>query len=339
MTKTIYTQDQIDQAKSISLIDYCNYRGIDLSGSETNPHLVEMDSLVIFPNNVERQWHRYSTQEGGDAISFVQYVENKSFSEAMEVLLDPSFENEHPIHRNPIKKEEFSYKNYEVESFDKAKDYLVNKRKIDPEIVDTLKEKGFIAQDQKNNIVFKWRNQLTHKICGANIQGTLPTKGRSYKRIQKNSTQGYGFNLLNGDPNEIFFFESSIDLLSYCSMNKGQLDNKWFVSMEGLKKNVVAQTIFDYETFRKEHNQPITAPVVHICTDTDQAGQEFYDKHFNIYPYMHYDPPSIGKDWNDELVARVEEKEKSDEQHQAFFIDKNNDYEIPIYNYDEELEI
>ncbi|MDK6371026.1 DUF3991 domain-containing protein [Aerococcus urinae] len=338
MTKTIYTQDQIDQAKSISLIDYCNYRGIDISGSENNPHLIEMDSLVLFPDNTERQWHRYSTQEGGDAIAFVQYMEDKSFSEAMEVLLDPSFEHENKVTKKPIKKEPFSYKNYEVKAFDKAKDYLVNKRKIDPVIVDTLQNKGYIAQDQRNNIVFKWRNQLTNELCGANIQGTYQTKGRSFKRIQRNSTQGYGFNLLNGDPEEIYFFESSIDLLSYCTMNKGNLDNKWFVSMEGLK-NVVAQTIFDYEAYKKERNLPIKAPKVHICTDTDQAGREFYDRHFEMFPYMHYDPPSVGKDWNDELVAKTEEYERSDESHQAFFVGEDKEFDLPIYIHEEELEI
>ena len=68
-----FTKAEIKNAQSVSLVDYCQAKGIELEGPSENPHLKEMDSLVLFPGNAKRQWQRFSTSEGGDAIKFVEY--------------------------------------------------------------------------------------------------------------------------------------------------------------------------------------------------------------------------------------------------------------------------
>lgn len=74
--------------------------------------------------------------------------------------------------------------------------------------------------------------QVIDKSTGKDItsEGTL-----TYKHIDKNSTANHGFNLKIGDPKQLKFFESSIDLLSYAALNRDQLNDTWLVSMEEIE--------------------------------------------------------------------------------------------------------
>ena len=54
----------------------------------------------------------------------------------------------------------FSYpKHLEVNKQTEIKEYLIDERKIDPRLVNWLIKKDLIAQDKKNNVVFKWREE------------------------------------------------------------------------------------------------------------------------------------------------------------------------------------
>lgn len=91
---------------------------------------------------------------------------------------------------------------------------------------------------------FLWKDPQTKETVGASYQGTFIDYERfgergTYKHIDKNSTANHGFNLKIGDPKQLKFFESSIDLLSYAALNRDQLNDTWLVSMEGLKHQVM----------------------------------------------------------------------------------------------------
>lgn len=59
------TKEDIEKASRVNLLEYCQINGIPVvEDSTNNPHLEEHDSLVFFPDNIERQWHRFSTGEG-----------------------------------------------------------------------------------------------------------------------------------------------------------------------------------------------------------------------------------------------------------------------------------
>lgn len=73
------------------------------------------------------------------------------------------------------------------------KRYLIDERKIDPRLVNWLIKKDLIAQDKKNNVVFKWREEGGKgQVIGMNRQGTVKMENKrealsKLSRIMKKS--------------------------------------------------------------------------------------------------------------------------------------------------------
>lgn len=296
-----------EKAKRINLVEFCKNRGIPLiEENSKNPKLAEYDSLVFFPDSIESQWYRYSTQKGGDAISFVEDYYNVNFKEAITILLDSNVHEIDPSSVIREKTEVFKYeKEYEVSDCSIAKKYLTEERKISPALVDLFINIGLLKQDSRNNAIFKWVDD--GRVVGANRQGTGPQKEeeRSWKKIDRGSTRDRGFNIKIGTPKTIRFFESSIDMMSYMSMNKNKLKNTWFIAMEGLKKGLFEHYV---GSALKVLEQP---PKIIYCVDNDRAGNEFAEKMLSMKsPYIFVEQPKVLKDWNDELIQLRTEKKK-----------------------------
>lgn len=310
----MYTPEMIKQAENVDIVNYCEANGISLKrDSERYYRLSDHNSCVIDRRKNTFYWNSRSL--GGNVITFVREVDEVGFKEAMQKLLD---EKQNYQQSNQV---EYVIEPYEYDSskesddFSKARNYLVNERKIDAGIVDDLNEKGLIKQDKRNNVLFLWKDY--DLVMGANEQGTIRSdkfQRGSWKSTQKNSTSNCGFNVTYGEPKNLKFFESSIDALSYMSLNKDKLSDTQFVSMEGLKPTVV----FNYLV--KAQEELNDAPdSVSICVDNDKAGKEFAEK-FNQYIVkkkdgtkyeISIDLPEVseGKDWNEQLKKKSAEKE------------------------------
>ncbi|MEG0553293.1 MAG: DUF3991 and TOPRIM domain-containing protein, partial [Carnobacterium sp.] len=162
----------------------------------------------------------------------------------------------------------------EVIDFSKARDYLVNERKADPKIVDVLHKNGLLAQDKYNNVVFKAVED--GEVVGASEQGTVRNenyKRGSWKHIQENSKKGTGFHFTVGQPENIKFFESGTDALSYASIHKADIQNTRFVSMDGLKPDTVLN-----HTERAVAELGKVPNSVSLCVDNDPAGTNFSER-------------------------------------------------------------
>ncbi|MBT2618982.1 MULTISPECIES: DUF3991 and TOPRIM domain-containing protein [unclassified Bacillus (in: firmicutes)] len=310
----MYTKEDIKKAETIDIIDFCDQNSIDVqSDNERYYRLVEHDSCVIDRRKNVFYWN--SKGKGGNIINFVQEVEETNFMGAMNKLLDENHDyqkNENvefvvvPYEYSPEK---------EVEKFDKARDYLINVRKIDAELVDDLHDKGLIKQDKYNNVLFLWKDY--ENIMGCSEQGTIKSekfKRGTWKSVHKNSTANYGFNVKNGEPKHLKFFESSIDLLSHATLNKKKLKDTWLISMEGLKHN----TVYNYVLKAKEQLKD-TPESVSLCVDNDKAGTTFVDKLSLLEVKrkdgtsysMKQELPTKGKDWNEQLKLTVKNREES----------------------------
>lgn len=312
----MYSQEEIKRAIEIDLVNYCNKNGIDIkSDNERYYRLIDHDSCVIDRRKNIFYWN--SRDVGGNVIKFVQEIENVNFKEAMEHLYG---NGENSVKYQANKKVEYIAEPYEynpaneVPWFDKAKNYLVKKRKIDSDIIDDIHERGLIKQDKHNNILFLWKDY--ENIMGCSEQGTYQTdkfKRGTWKSIQKNSTANYGFNIKYGKPKNLKFFESSIDLLSYATLNKDKLVDMHLISMEGLKHN----TVFNYILKAKEQLGDSPDSIA-LCVDNDKAGHAFIEKLENlqikkndssVYDFTNELPINKGlKDWNDQLKMEIAKK-------------------------------
>lgn len=310
----MYTKEDINKAVNVDIVDYCKQNNIDLvSDNERYFRLEEHDSLVIDRRKNAYFWNSNGT--GGNILNFIQEVEKVNFKEAMTKVLEEGKYAEkeeieyvqEPYEYDPTK---------ELTHFEKAREYLINTRGIDPEIVDNLHQKGLLKQDKRNNVLFLWKDY--ERVMGCSEQGTYHTdrfKRGSWKSVQKNSTADYGFNVKYGDPKNLKFFESSIDLLSYASINKRDLEDTHLISMEGLKHN----TVFNYIIKAKQETNE-SPDSISLCVDNDKAGQNFVEKLSNFQLIksdgtrkdIQAELPSSKdgvKDWNDLLKKKRESKE------------------------------
>ena len=164
-------------------------------------------------------------------------------------------------------------------------------------MISELMKSGKIAQEQKTgNVVFKVTDE-NNKVVGAEKVGTSTLK--KFKGIATGSAGGYGFEIRKGNGENLLFFESSIDLLSYLQMKNP--DNCRLVSMMGVKPSIVVETMKRYG---------ISPENVFICSDNDKAGNEFFQRLKTEFPQINRTKPDENfKDWNDMLRKIPMQKE------------------------------
>lgn len=270
--KKFVSKEEIASAKQVDIVDYATSNGISLiKDSERYYRWADHDSLVIDRKENFFNWNSQGID--GDSVQFAQTVGGiGSFPEAVQILNGGEYEA-HSTESVP--QEPYYYDSTrEVIDFSKARDYLVNERKADPKIVDVLHKNGLLAQDKYNNVVFKAVED--GEVVGASEQGTVRNenyKRGSWKHIQENSKKGTGFHFTVGKPENIKFFESGTDALSYASINKTEIQNTRFVSMDGLKPDTVLN-----HTERAVAELGKVPNSVSLCVDNDPAGNSFSER-------------------------------------------------------------
>lgn len=270
-------KDQIEKAKNADIVEVIERAGYHLKKESRNQYRgIEHDSLVI---DVSKNRYYFNSRKlKGDPISFAQKVVGiEDFKQAVNFVNGLDVDMKQIKAQKPQEKKPFEYhQEYEAPTTQQARNYLINERKIDKHVVDVFVRKGLIRQDKRKNILFIWKDQKG-QIKGCSEQGTIHTnklKRGYWKKIQANSTEGYGFNYLQGKPENLKFFESPIDMLSYISINqgKGKLNNTWLISMDGLKDDVLNH-------YFKEATKQCEIKSFNLCVDNDQGGDRFAKKY------------------------------------------------------------
>lgn len=301
-------KDEKMKARDADLLSYLESRGETFKKEGKYYRHTEHDSLIIRDNMYA--WNSRN-EKGYGAINFAQMYYNLSFVEAVQ---DINARNLKTFTRSYSNEQEstkpFQYPQHlEVKNQDKLKHYLIQERKIDPRLVQWLLQKDLIAQDKRNNIVFKWREQGGKgNIIGADRQGTIKMDhGRgSFKQVLPDAKKDAGFTVDVGKPTKLYMFESPVDLLSYWSLQKEKLQGARLVSMNGLKSRTVLQSFIDA---RKEG---LDIKKVVLSVDNDEAGKKFIQKMHLLLKEDMIQPnlPSKGKDWNDELKKTGQKREQ-----------------------------
>lgn len=304
--------EQIAFAKTVSILDIAHKNGIDLKKDSAKQYRIADNHSVVItvPKNlfIENNGHF-----GGGPIDFVQKIVGiNDFKEAVRHITDNDYD---ATEFEPEEKIDYKYDKENERPFVRAKKYLIDERCIDEELVNVLHNKGFLRQDKRNNLVLIWNNQ--GEICGNSEKGTI--KDSTWRKIEPGSDNFVGFNVRNGEPKRLKFFESGVDLMSYMTLNKSDLQDTWFVSMEGLKP----ETVYYY----LEESQRVTPSGVEeisFCVDNDNSGKEFLER-FKKFTYnqkekqpiefqAEFPQAPVGQetqkwDWNNELVYQVNEGE------------------------------
>lgn len=329
----------LDTIKKKSIVDVAGALGVPLKRlSSTLYEQVEHDSFKIFTNTNTFKW--FSRDIQGDVIDFVQLIAGVSFKEAIHFLDKGDFPEQEV---QMLKLEPFRYYLPESKDFGSARTYLKTIRHLSDETINTFGRQGLLAQGkwQSDNhtepvVVFKSKDHHG-RLVGASLQGIEEHPDRydrgRLKTIMK-GTHGYaGISLTIGKPKRLVFAESAIDLMSYYECHKEELSDVRLVSMEGLKKSVIAyhvirlaseekgdfsfldeldkgrlshylDVILQTTRYIQNHDQFLT-----LAVDNDEAGRDFIEKLKDQGFPLEQDLPPLdilyGKsDWNEELIRR-----------------------------------
>ncbi|MBR1442531.1 MAG: DUF3991 domain-containing protein, partial [Firmicutes bacterium] len=324
-----FTEEEIELARKVNLVDYLQSKGIQLKQVGREYTMPEHDSMRIRDNRFF--WN--SRNMGGNAVDFCMKYFGMDFTSSVGELLDFSGYRKinAEIKQNiapETPKVQIEHKEAEEEhkplpySLDTKTNrvyaYLTKTRGIDADIVNRFIKDGSIGQDERGNAVFKTFDEQGN-LSGAEINSTL-SNSRFKQSTERN---GNGFTIIpNPDvkPKSIIFFESAIDTLSYYNLakrnNNRNIDNYMLVSMGGLKDKVINETLQKYE---KQFGIKMECI---LSTDNDDAGINFakkFDYKFHSVAdtsaYKNHTGKKI-KDWNDLLKAENErlsaEKETSE---------------------------
>lgn len=289
------TPEQIERANLVNLPDFLRSQGFSLKQVGREYILQEHDSLHIKNNEAGEvgKWFRFSENKGGNNIQFVQEFMGLDFISAVELL---SNERAIPFHSHSISKAE-PPKNREItlhESTDLSRTmhYLHDVRGLSTTSLEKLTAKGRVSQEEKTgNAVFKIFDE-NGLLVGAEKVGTSNVR---FKSFDKGAADGYGFEIVSGESQSTYFFESAIDAISFADLHSEQGDYR-LVSMAGVKPSVVTETMKRYA---------ISPENIYLCTDNDKVGNEFAEKLIAQYPAMKRVTPNGAKDWNDILQGRM----------------------------------
>lgn len=258
-----YTDEQIQQAQSIDLLEYVRSRGFNCEKQGQEYRIKGYGGLMINPN--KNSFYIHSRQEGGvGAISFCEKVMGMSFKEAMQELVGGAngvFAKFVPQKSETISEKKELEMPKRADNVKRVYAYLINQRGISPDIITDMIRQKLIYQDTNGNAVFVHKDK-DGKSVGADIIGTLSDK--RYKGVAPGSDGVFQYNK-GTEIKNVFVFEAPIDLMSFVQMHP-EINNAAFISMGGLKTSFIDEYLNDSNC------------VVVSCVDNDKAGKKFNDK-------------------------------------------------------------
>lgn len=264
----------VELAKQKNILDVAQSLGLELKREGRNYAWIEHPSFKISPDNNYFSWFSKGNELlGADVIKMVEVINNVTFKEALLYLLEAEV-GSFDATKVP-KKKPFVYRVKEAKTFDYARKYLKEERKLSDETIDFFLSKGLIAQGIHKDyetgktepmIVFKHLDTDGNVVGGAR-QGIWVNKelygkrGRLKKTLPGSGSTGFVLDI--GDSNQfraataenpfvIIAFEAPIDLMSYYELYKHKLSNCRLVAMNGLNKGVISRAVLEALVSDKE---------------------------------------------------------------------------------------
>lgn len=276
-----YTQEQIDRANQVNLEQFLRSQGEKLIKNGNEYRWKRHDSLTIKGN----KWFRHSQSKGGYPIEFVIEFFDKTFPEAVQMLIG---EESMSVSETVAEPKEFCLPP-RCESNAKIMKYLTEERKLPQDLIERFIADGLIYEDAKyHNAVF----------VGTDING-VPRYAHcrgitdKFRMDVTGSDKSFGF-CYRGRGTELYVFEAPIDMLSHIALYPAGWEEHSYLSLGGVSPKAL-------ERFLSERRD---IESVFIATDNDEAGNyaaeklaELVPQEISVYRFL----PNA-KDWNEELI-------------------------------------
>ena len=303
------SEEQIREARQMDLLSYLRANDpselVHISGQ--NYCTREHDSLKISNG----KWYWFSRGFGGvSALDYLIKVKDIPLPQAVEAILGRVEPSPPVIYREKKEKQKRLLLPEGNSNAEQVTQYLRG-RGIHPAVIQyCLDHKLLYESKDYHNAVFVGYDEQGEPAYAA-LRGTIG----NYKSEATGSDKHYSFRISNGTSDEVHLFEAAIDLLSYVSMLhlKGcDWKKGTFLSLAGvfqMKRQDVLPVALEH--FLKQYPE---IQSVHLHLDNDEVGRgasEGIRKCLEGKYRILDEPPSCGKDVNDQLMMRLGLKGKA----------------------------
>jgi len=262
----MFSNDTIKNARSKNLFELLSQRGYSLI-QEGDQYRVAGFSGLIIKDSI---WYHHSQNKGGNAIDLLMYLENLSFSNAI----------------NAIDKDSNHIRFFAFDTdFHVAEDYLIRQKCIDYSLVYDLMAANLIKQAHENKVCFLGYENQADLINSGAIKCISWRSTIDHKRGEiSGSDKSYSFSIPDYEKDKerhIVLAEGPIDILSIACLENRKHQNGYYQT----HKNALCGTSHLKITERIQKLRPTQ---ISLDLDNDPASQTatkiIYDKLSKFYP-------------------------------------------------------
>lgn len=295
------------KAGHADLVYWLRSRGEILKRSGSEWEWKHQDERVTVRHNV---WFDQYTQEGGDAVKFLQYFYGMSEESAVAehlrctvTELDDMPEHLRPARRVVQPKPEEKKINLTPPAANRNMRrvfaYLCQTRGIAPEVVSDFAHAHLLYESaDKHNAVFVGKDR-SGRVRHIHMRGTLT--GSGFRQTLGGSEKAYSFHH-TGTGAQLYMFEAPIDMLSYISLHPENWQENSYVALCGVGSAPIQRFLGEVPQLEE----------VVLCLDNDEAGhtaaqriaRELLDE-WEVQVSAHFPEQ---KDWNEELLSPFPEE-------------------------------
>jgi hypothetical protein len=300
-----FTDDQKCRANNVDLVDFLQRHGEKLLPSGRDKRLASDHSITIRGN----EWYDHSAEKGGYAIDFVRQFYGLSFPEAVTMLLGgEQGESYRPVSQKIQEtKKTFSLPRPHSD-MRRVYAYLVKTRCIDREVVNYFAKAKLLYEscERSKDGAKEYHNAV---FVGVDETGTarhahkrgLYTEGIGFKGNVDGSDPRYSFHWL-GKSDDLYVFEAPVDMLSYITLYPKNWQRHSYVALCGVGCQAMLWML----------EQCPQISHISLCLDNDEAGYKASERLKNQLAEKGYASElriSQRKDWNDDLVCMMQQKQ------------------------------
>lgn len=286
-----FTDEQKDRARQTDIVSLLERQGEKVRRAGSEYEWLDGTAKVSIRGNL---WFHQYEREGGNAIDFVKRFFDKSYTEAMQFLLNGEggeLKTAPPVEK---KADGIFVMPRRNETSARAYAYLSKSRGIDREVLNEFFRKKLIYESEKyHNAVFVGYNPNGQPLH-AHMRGT-GTKS-TFKGNVLFGMPEYSFHWY-GSSGRLFLFEAPIDMLSFISMNKEGWKQHSYAACCGVSDRVAMQLLKDDPRIKR----------VSICLDNDEEGRKSGKRIKGNLESKGVQAeilvPKL-KDWNEDLLLR-----------------------------------
>lgn len=286
-----FTEEQKERAATVDLEYFLRQRGEKLLSSGRDKRLASDHSVTIRGC----QWFDHDSRQGGNAISFVRFFYNRTYPEAVTMLLDEMYPCAPKAAETSPKPFALPPVNSDMR---RVYAYLVKHRNISRDVVAHFARKKLLYEDAKyHNAVFVGTDE-TGVPRHAHKRSTN-SSGKAFRLNVEGCDPRYTFHHMGTDGG-LYVFEAPIDLLSYITLHPVDWQRHSYVACCGTSVQPVEKML---------ERLPQLDTIL-LCLDNDEAGhaasQRMKTQLEKNYTVERLTPEH--KDWNDDLTAQTQSR-------------------------------